>query len=164
MANGRASASKETFVPAPIARVWDFLADPVRVPEWEVSVGQIESANKEVRPGTVWQGRASEARPDGKPLRIKPQFRRRVIELVTAEPPHRIVWSFDYPDAPQSRPILTEFTLAPTTGGTQVTISTSWSGHTGWRRLLGLPLRPLQKFSIWLRMFQIGSAISRAFR
>ncbi|WP_067191771.1 MULTISPECIES: SRPBCC family protein [Micrococcales] len=164
LSKSRASGSQETFVPASADEVWDFLADPVRVPEWEVSVGQIESATREVRPGSVWEGRAPEARPDGKPVKIRPPFRRRLIELVTAECPHRVAWRFVYPDAPQSRPILNEFTLAPTTGGTQVTITTSWTRHTGWRRLVGVPLRPMQKLMVWLRLFQTGSAISRAFR
>ncbi len=164
VSKGRTTGTQETFVPAPAAQVWAFLADPVRVPEWEVSVGSIELSGQEARPGAVWEGRAPEARQDGKPLKIKPLFRRRLIELVTAECPHRLAWSFEYPDASQSRPILTEFTLAPTTGGTQVTITTSWTRRTGWRRLVGVPLRPLQKLMVWLHLFQTGSAISRAFR
>lgn len=164
VSKGRTTGTQETFVPAPAAQVWAFLADPVCVPEWEVSVGSIELSGQEARPGAVWEGRAPEARQDGKPLKIKPLFRRRLIELVTAECPHRLAWSFEYPDASQSRPILTEFTLAPTTGGTQVTITTSWTRRTGWRRLVGVPLRPLQKLMVWLHLFQTGSAISRAFR
>lgn len=148
VSKGRAAGSQEIFVPAPVAQVWEFLTDPVRVPEWEVSVSQIETVIGEVRPGAVWEGRAPEARPDGKPVKIRPPFRRRLIELVTADRSHRVAWRFVYPDAPQSRPILTEFTLAPTTGGTQVTITTSWTRHTGWRRLVGVPLRPLQKLDL----------------
>ena len=160
VSKGRTTGTQETFVPASAAQVWDFLADPLRVPEWEVSVGSIELSGQEARPGAVWEGRAPEARPDGKLLKIKPRFRRRL----TAEGPHRAAWSFVYPDAPQSRPILTEFTLAPTTGGTQLTITSSWARPTGWRRLVGVPLRPLQKLMVWLHLFQTGSAISRAFR
>ena len=164
LSKGQASGSQGTFVPGPVAQVWDFLADPGRVPEWEVSAGEIELSGQEARRGAVWEGRAAEEFPDGKPLNIKPPYRRRRIELVTAERPHRVAWSFVYPDAPQSRPFRTEFTLAPTTGGTRVTITTSWPRHTGWRRLVGVPLRPLQKLTVWLRLFQTGSAVSRAFR
>lgn len=129
-----------------------------------MSVGSVDLSGREARPGAAWEGRAPEERPDGKTLRIKPRFRRRLIELLTAERSHGLAWRFVYPDAPQSCPILTEFTLAPTTGGTQVTITTSWTRRTGWRGLVGVPLRPLQKLMVWLRLFQTGSAISRAFR
>lgn len=51
VSKGRASGSQETFVPAPVAQVWEFLADPLCVPEWEGCVGQIGRAIQEVRPG-----------------------------------------------------------------------------------------------------------------
>lgn len=162
--NDRVSGAQETFVPAPVEQVWAFLADPERIPEWEVSVGGIETTVQEVLPGAVWEGRAPEAHPDGRPLKIRQPFRRRLIELVATERPHRVVWSFVYPDAPRSRAILTEIALAPTSGGTQVAMTSSWTRPSGWRRLVGVPLRPLQRFIVWLRLFHAGSAISRAFR
>jgi uncharacterized protein YndB with AHSA1/START domain len=161
---GRVSASTETFVPAPIEDVWEFLADPTRVPEWEAIIGSIDPADQDVTPGMVWQGHASTRLPDGKPLKVNPRFRRRSIELVAAHRPERIAWSLAYPDAPRSSSFLTDFTLASTTGGTQVQIARSWSVRPGWRRLVAFPLRPLQKFFVWLSMFQTGSAISRRFR
>lgn len=161
---GRVSGSIETFVPAPIDGVWQFLVDPERIPDWEMSVGSIDHAVQGFTPGMVWQGLAPESRPDGKPVNVKPRFRRRSIELVTAHQPERIAWSFTYPDAPESSAILTEFILVNTTGGTQVQISKSWSRRPGWRRLVALPLRPLQKFIVWITLFQTGGAVSRAFR
>lgn len=161
---GRVSGTTETFVPASVDQVWEFLTDPSRVPDWEVSVGSIDTTEGDALPGMVWQGRAPEARPDGKPLKIKPQFQRRVIELVTAERPDQVAWQFTYPDVAYREPTLTSFTLAPTTGGTQVTITTSWARSKGWRSVVGLPMRPLLKFIIWIGLFQTGSAISRAFR
>ena len=161
---GRVSGSIETFVPAPIDAVWQFLADPARIPDWEMSVGSIDHAVQGSTPGMVWQGLAPESRPDGKPVNVKPRFRRRSIELVTAHQPHRIAWSFTYPAAPESSAILTEFTLVNTTGGTQVQVTRSWSRRPGWRRLVALPLRPLQRFLVWITLFQTGGAVSRAFR
>jgi uncharacterized protein YndB with AHSA1/START domain len=161
---GRASGSTQTFVPAPIEQVWEFLADPTRVPEWDASVGSLESAGPDAAPGMVWQGHAPTSSPDGKPEKVKPQFRRRSIELVALSRPDRIAWRFASPDAPGSSSVLTEFALAPTTGGTQVTITTSWARRPGWRRLVAVPLRPVQKFFVWITLFQTGSAISRAFR
>lgn len=161
---GQVSGSTETFVPAPVEAVWEFVADPTHVPKWEMSVGSIDHTGQDATLGMVWQGHAPTSRPDGKPVKMKPQFHRRSIELVAAHRPEQVAWRFAYPDASQSRPVLMEFTLATTTGGTQVTITTTWSRHRGWRRLVGLPLRPIQKFFVWIGLFQTGSAISRAFR
>lgn len=161
---GRVSGSTETFVPAPIEEVWEFLADPARVPEWEPSIGSVEHASQDLVVGMVWQGRAPARHPDGKPVKIKPQFHRRSLELVAAHQPQRLAWRFAYPDSPRSRSVLTELTLVPTTGGTQVAITTAWSRRDGWRRLVGLPFRPVQKFLVWIALVQTGSGISRAFR
>jgi uncharacterized protein YndB with AHSA1/START domain len=161
---GRISGSTETFVPAPIDDVWTFLADPAHIPDWEMSVGTIEHTGNDTTPGMTWRGQARTRHSDGKPMKLKPQFRRRSIELATADRPERVEWQFGYPDAPQSRSAVTEFRVAATTGGTQVTITKSWSRRGGWRMLVGLPLRPVQKFFVWIDLFQTGSAISRAFR
>jgi uncharacterized protein YndB with AHSA1/START domain len=161
---GRVSGSIETFVPAPIDEVWQFLADPARIPDWEMSVGSIDHAAQDFTPGTVWQGLTPASRPDGKPVHVKPRFRRRSIELVTAHRPGKIAWSFTYPDAPRSSAVLTELTLVITTGGTEVQITKSWSRRQGWRRLVAFPLRPIQKFIVWITLFQTGGAVSRAFR
>lgn len=161
---GRTSGSTETFVAAPIDEVWKLLAVPARIPEWEPSIGSIDHTGQDAMPGAVWQGLAPTSHPDGKPVKIKPQFRRRSVELLTAQPPERITWSFGYPDASRSNSVRTEFTLVNTTGGTQVQITKSWSRRQGWRGLVALPLRPIQKFLVWITLFQTGSAISRAFR
>lgn len=161
---GQVSGSTETFVPASIGQVWNFLVDPSRVPDWEVSVGSLDAADTPARTGAIWRGHAPQARPDGKPLKIKPQFHRRTIELVDAERPDHVSWRFTYPDAAHRGPTLTTFDLAHTAGGTQVTITSSWARSKGWRRVVGFPMRPLLKFVIWIGLFQTGSAISRAFR
>lgn len=163
-ASGRASGSTGTFVPAPIDHVWEFLTNPARIPDWNVSVASIEDRGEKAVPGTMWHGEAPTAGPDGRPVKMPPQFRRRDIELVHAQRPDRIAWRFSYPDSPTSPPTLTEFALASTTGGTQVTITLSWTRHRGWRRLIGLPTRPLQKFLIWIVVMRTGAAVSRAFR
>ncbi|WP_104165235.1 SRPBCC domain-containing protein [Cryobacterium sp. N22] len=163
-AKGSVSGSTETFVPAPVEEVWEFLADPTHIHKWEMSVGSIDHSGQDAVLGMVWQGHAPTRRPDGKPVKVRPEFRRRSVELVQTHRPDRIAWRFTYPDTSRSRPILTEFILAATAGGTQITITTSWFRYSGWRRLVGLPLRPAQKFLVWITLFQTGSAISRAFR
>jgi uncharacterized protein YndB with AHSA1/START domain len=161
---GRVSGSTQTFVPASVERVWEFLADPTRVPEWEQSVGSIDGAGPDATPGMVWQGKAPTHDPDGKPAKVKPEFRRRSVELVAAGWPETVAWRFASPDDPRNSSVLTEFTLAATTGGTQVTITTSWARRGGWRRVVAVPLRPVRRFFVWITLFQTGSAISRAFR
>jgi len=161
---GRTTGTIETFVSAPLDDVWAFLTDPARIPEWEPSIGTLDQTGQEAMPGTVWEGTAPESYPDRRPVKIKPQFRRRSIELIAVHQPDRVAWSFGYPDVARSSSILIEFTLANATGGTQVQISRSWSRRRGWRGLAAWPLRPIQKFLVWITLFQTGSAISRAFR
>ncbi|MGX1793893.1 Clp protease N-terminal domain-containing protein [Microbacterium sp. NPDC055312] len=161
---GRITGSTETFVSAPLNEVWAFLTDPARIPEWESSIGIVDQTGQETTPGAVWDAVAPATYPDGKPVKIKPQFRRRSVELIAIRQPDGIAWSFGYPDVAQSNSVLTEFALANATGGTQVRISRSWSRRTGWRGLVAWPLRPIQKFLVWITLFQIGSAISRTFR
>lgn len=161
---GRTKGTTETFVSAPLDEVWAFLKDPARIPEWEPSIGILDQASQEATPGTVWEGVAPASYPDGKPVKIKPQFRRRSVELIAIHQPDGIAWSFGYPDVAQSNSVLTEFALVNATGGTQVRISRSWSRRQGWRGFVALPLRPFQKFLVWITLFQTGSAISRKFR
>ena len=160
----RIVGSSETFVPAPLNEVWVFLADPTHVPMGDPSIGSIDSTSLDAMPGSVWEGAAPTSHPNGKPMRIKSQFRRRSIELVAAHRPDRIAWSFGYPDVARSNPVLTEFSLAATTGGTHVRISKSRPRRQGWRGLITVPLRPIQKFLMWIAVSQTASAISRAFR
>lgn len=163
-AQGQTTGTTETFVPAPLDEVWAFLTDPARIPEWEPSIGILHQTGQEATPGTVWEGAAPASHPDGKPVKIKPQFRRRSVQLIAIHQPDRIAWSFGYPDVAHSNSVLTEFALANTTGGTQVRISKSWSRRQGWRGLAAWPLRPIQKFLVRITLFQTGSAISRTFR
>lgn len=161
---GRTTGATETFVTAPCDAVWEFLADPSRIPEWEPSIGVLAQSSREATPGETWEGVAPTVYPDGKRVKIKAQFRRRSVELIAIDQPDRIAWSFGYPDVPGSIAVLTEFTLVNTPGGTQVRMSRSWSRRRGWRGLVAWPLRPIQKFLVWITLFQTGSAISRTFR
>lgn len=160
----RITSSTEIFVPAPAEEVWELLADPIRIPTWELSIGVVDHNAHDLTPVSIWTGFAPTSYPDGKPAKIKPQFRRRSIELTSANRPGTVEWSFGYPDARRSNSMSTEFTLASTTGGTQVHIVRSWSRRKGWRGALILPLRPIQKFLLWISLSQTGSALSRAFR
>ncbi|SJM71232.1 SRPBCC family protein [Gulosibacter sp. 10] len=149
----------ETFVPASPEETWAFLAEPLNIPSWDPNVDSVEPA----KDGT-WLGHAPTERPDGKPLRVKPHFRRKRFERVVAREPEHLAWRTAYPDAPRSRPVITNFMLSPATGGTRVTIGMAWLRRPGWRRLVGLPLRPFQRYLVWMTLVQIGSSASRRFR
>jgi uncharacterized protein YndB with AHSA1/START domain len=148
------------FIPAPVDEVWRLLSDGDRMPEWEPSIGAVQSTDDR----GVWEARVRTERPDGKPIRVKPAYRRRRIELVEALEPVRIVWRIQLPDAPHANTHSLTVDLAPAAGGTQVTLTSTWMRRAGWRRIVGFPLRPLQRFLIWLALFQVAGGISRAFR
>ena len=161
---GIVSGTREVFVPAKLEEVWELLADPAQIPSWEPSIASMEGTDREVAVGLSWMGHAAVVAPDGKQVRVKQRFRRRCVELIEAERPSRITWCFSCPDAPRTTPSVTSFRLAETTGGTQVTITTSWFRRRGWRGIIGVPLRPLQRFLIWISLTQVASGVSRAFR
>lgn len=162
--SGEITSSTGAFAFAPIEDVWALLADPGRIIEWEPAIGVVDETGQPPLPGMTWMGHTHTVRPDGKPLKVNEKFRRRRIELVEAEHGARIAWRFSWPDTDKARPVLTTFHLTPSTGGTEVTITRTWFGYHGWRFLVGTLLRPLQQFLLWISLFQIGSAISRAFR
>lgn len=159
-----ATGSTGAFVPGDIGEVWAFLADPSRIPEWEPAIGAVESTGGTAIQGMTWTAYAQLSRPDGKPIKVREKYRRRTIELLKAEHLTRIDWRFSYPDAPTSMPIIIGIGLEPTTGGTQLTITMTWFKHQGLRSVLRAPLRPLQRFLSWIKLFQISSSISRTFR
>lgn len=161
---GEATGSTGAFVPGDIGDVWAFLADPARIPEWEPAIGSVESAGGTAMQGMTWTAYARLGRADGKPIKVNEKYRRRTIELLKAEHLTRIDWRFSYPDAPTSSPIIIGVSLEPTTGGTQLTIAMTWFKRPGLPSVLWAPLRPLQRFLLWIKLFQISSSISRTFR
>lgn len=164
------SRSTHAFVPAPVEHVWSLLVDPARMPEWEPYAGAVGPAEGDSElvtapvPGQSWITLARTRHPDGKPIRVKEQFRRRRVELLDRTEPRRIQWRFDYPAAKHSNPTQLLIELAPTEGGTGLVITTSWRRRTGWRRAVGWVLRPVQRLVLWLNLLQVGGGISRVFR
>ena len=150
-----------TFVPAPIEDVWALVSRAERMPEWEPMTQTIAA---DAAGDATWIVQAPERRPDGKPIKMGPEFRRRRVTQAEALSPARVVWWFEFLDAPQTAPRMLAVELSPTEGGTHVTLTATWRRRLGWRRIMSLPLRPLQHYFIWLNLSQIGGAISRAFR
>lgn len=162
------TGSTEAFVPAPVSEVWALLADPSRLPEWDQTLGSLETtgALNGARPGDRWEGRALTERPDGKPLKIKPELRRQSIELRALEPQSLVEWSTTYPDMKLANARVTRIELTPAAGGTQLAITYGWERHPDRQPhpTLRLLMRPLTRFVIWMQLSQISAAISRVFR
>lgn len=160
---GETSVSVTSFVPASADDIWALISDPLRMPEWHVAVGRMDAAPVA---GTAnqWTGYAHTTRPDGKPLRVKDQYVRRVIERVSVTQPTSVVWRMSMPDAPHT--VVRELSLDLTSaeGGTNLRLTEVAPPSRGWRRIVWAPLRPLRRFVGWLTLFQAGGGVSRAFR
>jgi uncharacterized protein YndB with AHSA1/START domain len=159
---GVTTRTTQTFVPAPVDDVWALVSTPERIPEWYPPIGSVETP----RPAetTTWAARSTTTDPSGAPVRVRADYVRCQVELVDTAPPARVRWRFTFPDAAARRPVVVEVALAPTTGGTQVSVTQAWTRATGWRAVVIAPLRPLQRVLLWLATSQTGNAISRAFR
>lgn len=161
------SKQTEAFTPAPPHEVWALLSDPGRLPEWDLSIGSVEGDTNLPRlPGTSWVAHSPTHHPDGKPLKVKPALRRSEAQIDACDPEVRIVWRVTSPDMDRTNARVTDLTLAPAAGGTQVTISFSWDRHPDRRRrrFLSWCMRPLTRVVMGIQVAQIGSAIGRVFR
>lgn len=162
------AGSAESFVPALPERVWEMLDDPARFPEWEPSTGSVDDLPSQARVGSTWRARARTERPDGKPLRVKPEYRASLVEVTAREPQHLVEWRFAWPDAPGSNTKRIRIELEPAAGGTQLRTSLVWERDPDrgprLRRVLRPLLRPVHRFAIWMQLTQLGGGISRAFR
>lgn len=166
--SGALSGSSVSFVPAEVGRVWELLADPARMPEWEPGTGGVEDLPPHVKVGSSWVARALLERSDGKSLRVPPERRKARVELTAYEATHRIEWCFNWPDVPTSNTRRVRIELEPAAGGTQLLLSAAWVRSPSARRrripLLPWLLRPLHRFFMWMQLAQLSGSISRAFR
>lgn len=161
-APGVVTGTTQTFVPASVDDVWALVSAPERIPEWYPPVGSVETPRQAET--TTWAARSTTTDPSGAPVRVRADHVRCQVELVDSAPPARVGWRFTFPDAAARRPVVVEVALVPTTGGTQVSVTLTWTRATGWRAVVIAPLRPLQRALLWLATSQTGNAISRAFR
>jgi uncharacterized protein YndB with AHSA1/START domain len=162
------SGTRECFVPAPIDRVWELLADPARMPEWEPGTGWIEAPPAVVSVGSTWTAHAVTEHPDGRPSRVKAQHRSARVETTAWQEGLLGEWRFTWPDAPKANARVIRIELEPAAGGSHLHITTVWV-HRGRRRNVlraaaGRVLRPVHHFAIWLQLSQLAAAISRVFR
>lgn len=160
----RLSGTADAFVPAPPDRVWDLLRDPASMPVWEPAVGDAPDAPADPAAGTTWVVHARTERPDGTAIRVKPAFRTQQVELVAREEGRLLEWRFRFPDAAAANARRVRIELEPAAGGTHLRLALAWERGIRRRTLLGLVLRPLYRWAIWMQLSHLGAAVSRAFR
>lgn len=171
---GPLSRSTTAFVPAPVGDVWELLADPRRMPEWDLMLGVVDvpggAGEGAPRVGDVWGASLATHAPDGKPFKQRPGMQRASIELLASDERELISWRVQYPGNPRANSRRTTIALAPAAGGTQLGISFEWEPVARRRapslakRAQRLLMRPAMRFAVWMQTAQIGSGISRVFR
>lgn len=164
------TGTSRAFAPAPPEQVWELLADPARLPEWDERVAfvQADAARGRPRAGECWSALAPRVSPDGKPLRVRPKWRRLSVELLALEPQTTVAWRLTFPDVDRANARIVRIALSPDAGGTTVDLTLSYERHPdragSVRRLLGSALSPLYRVNLWIQLSQLGSGISRVFR
>lgn len=157
------SGTRSLFAPASREDVWALLSSAGRIPEWDPAVGTIHADHDTTGP---WEAESTTEAPDGRPVRVKEEFRRQRVELVECEKPALIRWRFSYPDAVRSNPRLVDFELEHAAGGTQIRATLTWEAtqRRGGRRLVRTLLKPLHRLLVFMQLAQIESGITRVFR
>lgn len=169
--NDSLTGVSQAFVPAAMTDVWQLLADPARISEWDPWVGVVELDESAAppAPGVCWTALAPTAGPDGKAVRIKPKWRRQRVELLALQPESVIAWRTTFPDADRANSRDVRIELSPAAGGTTLHITLAFVRHPGRPRslpgrLLKPALGPFYRWTLWLQLSQIGGAIGRVFR
>lgn len=161
------SGSRQAFVPAPVTEIWALLADPRRMPEWDV-IGSVEFTGDvdTLRPGDAWTGLTATPPADAKARPVRPQWRRQRIELLARNEESRIAWRFSFPDAPKASHRLVAVELKPAPGGTRLRVSLAWQRdhRRHGPRLPEAALRRIYRLPIWVQLSVLITAISRVFR
>ncbi|RLP72771.1 Clp protease [Mycetocola tolaasinivorans] len=166
---GWVSGTSEVFVPAVPADVWALLVDPLRIPEWFPAIGTVsglaeDKGLEDNESSRRWWALAPTTRPDGKSIRVREQFRRRTVQMIEARAGESVRWRFEFPDAARAGTQDIVCDLREDAGGTRVRLTALWARPQGWCRLVGVLLSGPRRLVIWLNLFQIGGALSRAFR
>jgi len=160
----RLGRTHTVFVPSPPSEVWALVSDAARLPEWDPTLETVTTD------GELWVGTAHTTRPDGKPLRLRADTARLIVERISAAD-HRVEWRFTFPDAPGANQRSAIVTLEEAAGGSQVTVDFAWirgSGPRGLRRVVAplarLIARPVVGIALWFQVVNLASGISRAMR
>lgn len=152
------------FVPAAPDAVWALVSDPDRWLEWN----GFEFERVEVTGSGVLRAHARQRHVNGKPTRVRPQFR--VSEYVVSryEPPNLIQWERSFPDTDRAADQSLRVSLKAQGSGAEVTVSFPHVDSAGRAGLGYWLMRPLAKVlrPFMVRAYLRGKAdnISRALR
>lgn len=147
------------FVPAPVERVWDLVADPLRRPTWDHLVGRVEL----VAPHT-WDLWAATSRPDGGRARVSRRYARQRLQQVRVDQPCEVSWDRTLPDL--DRPVRQRVTIAleAVEGGTRVQMSLRWARRGGVTRIWQRVLTPWHRWTAQQMLWHQAAGISRVLR
>lgn len=149
------------FAPAPVAEVWALVANPLRRPEWDPTIGTVELVAPD-----VWETTAARTGPDGRPLRRRPDYDRAHHRLTAYEPETLVEWEVTLPDQRGTRSGRQRLTvrLRPETGGTTLELTLGWPRRTDRGRLRQTLLRPAHRAVATMTLVQYAASISRTLR
>lgn len=159
-----AAGTSGAFIMASVETVRNFLDDPQNITIWDQRAGTIEPSTAEEDVNEQWIVTAPTIWPNGKPVEVKPEFRRRLVRRTQPQQAGSLAWSFNYIDSPQACGSVVEFGLQETTGGTQLSVRITPNRRRGWQKIKWIALLPVQKFGLWTYRFHIAAAISRYYR
>ena len=156
----RQTVSHSGFVPTPIEEVWALVADPLRRPEWDSSIGSVEPAG-----ALVWTMWAAETMPDGKRRKVSPDLQRSRVREIARVSPERVVWETSWPARGQrTGSHVFAITLASVSGGTRIRLTWRLPRAGGWRGLAQRFRAPYLTLMTRMQLITTIAQISRCFR
>lgn len=149
------------FAPAPVADVWALVADPMRRPEWDTTVGTVQPAGPD-----VWETSVTTSRLDGRPARRRPGYTRAHHRRTAYEPEELVEWEIILPDLRKPWPSRhrLRIRLRPAPGGTAVELTLSWPRRSVRHRLRPMLLHPVARAIATIQVTGYAAAVSRRLR
>lgn len=149
--------SAEEFAPAPVEEVWALASDPMRLPEWDISIQAVTAGE----PGQ-WIGRQDRKKLRGGVVEGHQQVH---IRLLTSEPDrHRVTYEHTWPNRPRSGGLRITVELEPVGNGTRVLVHSSIGRASGVRRVLQTATRPLGRVMVSAQAAYLATGLARQFR
>jgi uncharacterized protein YndB with AHSA1/START domain len=120
---------RERTLEAPPTAVWGVVSDPAHLPRWWPGVLRVEEVEPHAWTNVLGSSKGKLVRAD--------------YTLIEREPERRVAWRHEVAESPFERILndsRTEIELAPTEGGTAVTIAIDHDAR-GWAKLAPFQLR-----------------------
>ncbi|WP_216378821.1 SRPBCC family protein [Arcanobacterium phocae] len=161
LANHQLSTTTESFVPAPIDRIWELLADPANMPRWMPGITSVMSTPAKLDIGASWKIQSSRPATNRKTRQSPPHNMHAKLTAFTKQ--QTIEWQLSLPDIRCANQQVIRIELEPAAGGTQLFISIAYipSSAKSWRAIRRRVLHPLYRFAYHWQGQQISQSISR---